>query len=78
MKNFEVAKKICKEHGVKGFRKLKLKRVIYTAGKQTVRVKGEIAIRLINRLEASGYIVGQRQTMIELAEKGLSDTFSIS
>ena len=77
MKNFDLAKKICKEHGIKGFRKLKLKRVTYTAGKQTVHINQHVAIRLINRLEAEGFIVDQRQTMIELAKKGLSDTFSI-
>lgn len=77
MRNFELAKKICKEHGLKGFRKLKLKRVMYTAGKQTVTLSRATSTSLIYKLEAAGYSVDQRQTMLDLSRKGLADTFSI-
>ena len=78
MNNFEAAKKICKEHGVKGFRKLALKREIYVAGKQGSWINPEIAKRLIDRLLSIGFNVADVNTSMQLAEKGLLDTISIS
>lgn len=78
MKNYDLAKKICREHGVKGFRKMKLKRPVYVAGKQCSNLNGHIAKRLISRLTEEGFEVAQYTTCIELAEKGLLDTISIS
>lgn len=70
-------KKIAKEHGVKGCRKLKLKREMYTIGKQCSFINKHIAIRLIESLESKGYTVTDRKTCMELAEKGLLDTLTI-
>jgi len=78
MKNFEAAKKVCKNHGVKGFRKLALKRDIFVAGKQCAFINAEIAKRLIGRLLELGYQVADVNTSLQLAEKGLLDTISIS
>ncbi len=71
------AKQILKEHGVKGFRKLKLKRIRYVAGKQCSFLNPHIAKNLLNRLVAEGFSVGNLQTCIELAEKGLLDTITL-
>ncbi len=78
MKNFELAKKVCKEHGVKGFRKLALKSTIFVAGKQCKFINSEIAKRLIERLLELGFEVADVRTSLELAEKGFLDTVSIS
>ena len=78
MKNFDLAKKICKEHGVKGFRKLKLKRVRYIAGKQCAFLNKHIAERLINRLIEEGFEVDDMITSYELADKGLLDCITLS
>lgn len=77
MKNFELAKKICKEHGVKGFRKLKLKRTMFTAGKQCQSINAHIAKRLIDRLLAEGFEIRDAGTCYELAGKGLLDTVTV-
>jgi predicted transcriptional regulator len=77
MKNFELAKKICKEHGVKGFRKLKLKRTMFTAGKQCQSINAHIAKRLIDRLLAEGFEIRDAGTCYELADKGLLDTVTV-
>ena len=74
MIDLTLAKKVAKEHGVKGFRKLKLKRTIYVAGKQCQFLNTYIALRLISRMEELGFTIGDKQTTIELAEKGLLDT----
>ena len=78
MKNYELAKKICKEHGIKGFRKMALKRPVYVAGKQCQRLNGHIALRVLSRLTAEGFEVANLGTCRELAEKGLLDSISIS
>jgi len=75
--NVELAKKVCKEHGVKGFRKLKLKRVLYVAGKQGVYLNKFIANNLLDSLVNKGLIVSDLSTMRQLAEKGLFDTVTI-
>lgn len=78
MLNYEIAKKICKEHGVKGFRKMKLVRPIYTVGKQCSFLNQHIAERLISRLVEEGFEVAQHKTCLDLASKGLLDTILIS
>jgi hypothetical protein len=77
MKNFELAKKICKEHGVKGFRKLKLKRPMYISGKQCQSINAHIAKRLIDRLLSEGFEIRDANTCYQLAEKGLLDTITV-
>lgn len=71
------AKQIFKDHGVKGFRKLKLKRVTYTAGKQCLTLNSHVAKRLLDRLIEEGYTIDDLQTCYELAAKGLLDTITI-
>lgn len=78
MKNFEMAKKICKEHGVKGFRKMALKRTVYVAGKQTIWLNSCIAERLIERLLDEGFEIGGLEVCRQLAAKGHLDRLSIS
>ena len=77
MKDFNLAKKICKEHGVKGFRKLKLKRTLYVAGKQTIQINQHIAFRLLDSLKAAGFKVDQEALMYSLAGKGFLDTVTV-
>ena len=72
------AKKICSNHGVKGFRKLKLKRPVYVAGKQSVMLNPHIATRLIDELVKVGYIICNEVTVRELATKGHLDCVSIT
>jgi hypothetical protein len=71
MKDYTQAKKICKEHGVKGFKKMNLKRTVYVAGKQCQRINSSIATRLIERLVEEGFEIAGLSTCKELAEKGL-------
>lgn len=78
MKNFELAKKICKDHGVKGFKKLALKKTIYVAGKQSVHLSEFIAERLISRLTEEGFDIGGLDVCKQLAAKGHLDCLSIS
>lgn len=77
MKNFELAKKICKEHGVKGFRKLKLKRPMYVSGKQCQSINPHVAKRLIDKLLSEGFEIRDAGTCYQLAEKGLLDTVTV-
>ena len=71
------AKKIAKDLNVKGFRKLALKRTLYVVGKQCAFMNKETAFALIAGLEAAGWTIEQRATIIELAEKGLLDSVTI-
>ena len=71
------AKKIAKEHGVKGFRKLNLKRPIYNVGRQGSYINQHVAERLIGRLESAGFRIGMKSTSLELAEKGLLDVIIV-
>ena len=77
MTRIEVAKKMCKEHGVKGFRKLKLKRELYVIGKQGKRINSFIAIAMIADLESLGYEIQDIKTTMSLNDKGLLDTITI-
>lgn len=77
MSNIITAKQVVKDHGVKGFRKLKLKREVYTIGKQCSYINKHVALRLITRLEALGFSIGGKQVTLELAEKGLLDTITL-
>lgn len=70
-------KDFLKQQGVKGFRKLRLKRPVWVAGKQCQRLDRQTALAVIEGIEALGYRVAQRNTTIELAQKGLLDTISI-
>lgn len=78
MKKYDLAKKICKEHGVKGFRKMALVRTVYVAGKQTAFLNPCIAERLLKRLTDEGFTIAGLETCKELAAKGLLDCVSIS
>lgn len=77
MKDFDIAKKIFKEHGVKGFRKLKLKRPAYIGGKQCSKLNSHIAKNLLDRLVACGFHIDDLNTCYSLAEKGLLDTVTV-
>ena len=77
MANVTEAKKVAKEHGVKGFRKLKLKRELYTIGNQCSYINKFMAVRLIEKLEELGFRIGGKIDCLELAEKGLLDTITI-
>ena len=71
------AKKCAKDHGVKGFRKLRLKKELYIVGKQTAFLNTHTAKRLINRFEEIGYRVSMKKTLLELAEKGFLDCITL-
>ena len=77
MKNFDLAKKICKEHGIKGFRKTRQKHASYIAGKQCAQINKHVALRLIGKLLEAGFVIEQLKTSKELASKGHLDTISI-
>lgn len=77
MANIELAKKICKEHGMKGFRKLALKAPTFVAGRQTVQINECIAERLVNRLLSEGFKIAQPEVLLSLAAKGHLDTIMI-
>lgn len=77
MKDFNIAKKLFKEHGVKGFRKLKLKRPTYTGGKQCSHLNPHIAKRLLDRLVECGFQIDDLNTCYSLAEKGILDTVTV-
>ena len=77
MTKLDQAKKCAKEHGVKGFRKLRLKKEVYIVGKQCARIEKHIALRLIVRLEQFGFKIGSKETTLELAKKGLLDTITL-
>ena len=76
--NIETAKKIVKDHGVKGFRKLKLKRPMWVVGRQTVHVNKHVALRMIDRLESEGFCIQQRDVIMSLIEKDLFDSCTIT
>lgn len=71
-------KAILKAHGVKGFRKLKLKRVVYTIGKQTQFMDSDTAFSLMGALTAMGWKIEQADVCAQLAAKGLLDTLSVT
>ena len=73
----DLAKKVCKEHGVKGFRKLKLKRPTYAAGKQGQYLNPHVSKNLLDSLTRKGVQVSDLNLMHQLAEKGLMDTVTI-
>lgn len=73
--NTQAAKQIAKQFGVKGFRKMKLARIRYTVGRQCEMIKNGVAF--IEAMEAAGYEVTQRETCIQLAQKGLLDSITI-
>ncbi|ECW0786403.1 TPA: hypothetical protein ACGWHI_003464 [Salmonella enterica] len=75
--NIEAAKAVAKALSVKGFRKLKLKRELYTIGKQCAFMDKETATNLIKGVQAVGFEVEMLPTCLELAEKGLLDTITI-
>ncbi|EAR3610354.1 hypothetical protein BHH47_00455 [Salmonella enterica] len=75
--NIEAVKAIAKALGVKGFRKLRLKRELYTIGKQCAFMDTQTATSLIKRVQAVGFEVEGLSTCLELAEKGLLDTVTI-
>ncbi len=77
MLTIETAKKIAKEHGVKGFRKLKLKRPAFVVGKQCAFMSKFIANNLIESLTKKGFNIQDKALCIELANKGLLDTLTI-
>ena len=70
------AKAICKEAGIVGFKKMRLKRPTYYAGRQGQRIEPDTAMEVIEKLEAVGIRVSD--TDRELATKGLLDTFRVS
>ncbi|ECE0403390.1 hypothetical protein CB337_00165 [Salmonella enterica subsp. enterica serovar Agbeni] len=74
----EVVKAAVKALGIKGFRKLKLKREVYTIGKQCAFMDTQTATSLIKAIMANGWTVQQLPTCLELAEKGLLDTVTIT
>ena len=77
MSNVDQAKKIAKEHGIKGFRKVNLKRGGFFVGKQSRFLNQHIAERVIAKLEEAGFIVEQKQVCLELAHKGFLDVITI-
>ena len=74
----EVAKKIVKNHGVKGFRKLKLKRPMWVIGKQTIKINKYTALRMIERLEEEGFTITQRDVTMQMVENEMIDTITIT
>lgn len=75
--NKTLAKYICKEHGVKGFRKLKLKEEMYTAGKQCSYISPILAKSLLEELIETNFVITDYNTCMELANKGQLDTITI-
>jgi hypothetical protein len=78
MTDILLAKKIAKEHGVKGFRKLKLKRPMWYVGQQTVHINKHIALRMVARLEAEGFTIIGRSSIIQSIENDTFDTVTIT
>ncbi len=79
MSHIAAAKKIAKSYGVKGFRKVNLKRVktLYNVGKQCQQIDAETALAFIADLEAAGVEVMQRDTILSLASRGHMDMITI-
>ncbi|EDT7800749.1 hypothetical protein CCF60_003168 [Salmonella enterica subsp. enterica serovar Berkeley] len=76
--SIETVKASVKALGVKGFRKLKLKRELYVIGKQCAFMDELTATSLIKNIVNLGWKVEQLSTCLELASKGLLDTVTIS
>lgn len=77
MTNLEAAKKAVKAVGVKGFRKLKLKRTIYMIGRQGQFMTERTTRELVAALENAGYRIQDKNTALSLAAEGLLDCISI-
>ncbi|EDA8844914.1 hypothetical protein A4M37_19200 [Salmonella enterica subsp. enterica serovar Typhimurium] len=77
MMNIEAVKAVAKALGIKGFRKLKLRRELYVVGKQCAFMDPITANSLIKKVLAVGYEIEQLSTCLELADKGLLDTVTI-
>ncbi|ENQ6860342.1 hypothetical protein ACEQMD_003208 [Salmonella enterica] len=73
----EIVKAAVKALGIKGFRKLKLKRELYVIGKQCDRLDPLTANNLIKVILGQGWEVQQLSTCLELADKGLLDTLTV-
>lgn len=71
------AKKIAKEHEIKGFRKLRLKGQMYIVGKQCQWMDTSTALSILSALEKIGYQISGKETALELARKGLLDTITL-
>lgn len=78
MTNLEAAKKAVKAAGVKGFRRLKLKRTIYLIGRQGQFMTERTARELVAALENAGYRIQDKNTALSLTTKGLLDCITIS
>ena len=71
------AKIIAKNHGVAGFRKLRLKAPIFLIGKQGSFLDKHVALRLIGRLKEIGFYIDGEDIILQLADKGLLDCITI-
>ncbi|MBY7902345.1 hypothetical protein [Vibrio vulnificus] len=78
MTHLELAKKVTKEHGIKGFRKLSLKRPTYVVGKQCQFINKFVALNLLESLSRKGFDIADYKTCVELANKGHLDTITIT
>ena len=76
MNKFDEAKRICKAHGIKGFRKLKLKRTVYHAGRQCQRMDVATAQTVLAELVELGFDFTNCEH--KLAAKGLLDVITLS
>lgn len=77
MADLAAAKKAVKAAKVKGFRKLKLRRTTYIIGRQCQYMTERTALDLIANLESAGYLIDGKETMLQLAVKGLADCITI-
>lgn len=77
MSNLEKAKKLAKQNGLKGFRKIRVARGGYAVGRQTERMTEGTALNVMAGFEKLGFQICQKQTCLELAAKGLLDTLTI-
>ncbi|EBU8552738.1 hypothetical protein DLC15_09185 [Salmonella enterica subsp. enterica serovar Telelkebir] len=75
--SIEAVKAVAKALGIKGFRKLKLRRELYVVGKQCEFMDSETAHQLLKKIRQVGFEVEQLMTCMELADKGLLDTVTI-
>ncbi|EAM6533148.1 hypothetical protein ACE1EC_004365 [Salmonella enterica] len=75
--NVDAVKALVKALGIKGFRKLKLKRELYVAGKQCSFMDKDTATSLIKGIYSLGFEIEGLTTCLELADKGLLDTVTI-
>lgn len=72
---YAAAKVICKTHGLKGFRKIKLVSGGYRAGTQCQVISAEAAQSLITELQAIGVCIDE--TSQALGTKGMLDMITI-